>query len=351
MNVEETLTRLVEMKATDVFCIAGRAVCYKLDGLITALDDERLTPQDTRAFIEQIYHLADNRLTDRLLTTGDDDFSFSLPGVSRFRANVYQQRGSLAAVIRIVPFDLPRAADLGIPESIVALAELHHGLVLVTGTAGSGKSTTLATIIDRINTTRNAHIVTLENPIEYLHRHQLSLVSQREIQIDTIDYASALRAAMRQSPDVILIGELRDPETTSTALIAAETGHLVLSTLHALGAVNAVDRLVNSFDSSLHEQVRMQLSMVLECVVSQQLLRRKNGGTIPVFEIMFCTTAVRNLIREGRTHQLAQVIDSSADAGMMSMDSSLLRLYQAGLIDADEMLVHALSPDILARHV
>lgn len=349
MQAQQVLTELVSRQATDVFCIAGRPISYKLDGRILSLDEDRLGPEQTRDFITQLYQLAEDRSIQRLLDSGDDDFSFAVQGVSRFRANAYRQRGSLAAVIRIVPFELPDAKALHIPEEVVRLAELRHGLVLFSGTAGSGKSTTLAVIIDRINTTRNAHIVTLENPIEFLHRHQLSLVSQREMQIDTADYATALRAAMRQAPDVILIGEMRDAETISIALTAAETGHLVLSTLHTLGAVNAVDRLLNSFEPAQQEQVRMQLSMVLESVVSQQLVRRLDGGQVPVFEVMHCTTAVRNLIREGRTHQLAQVIDSSGDAGMVSIDANLLRLYQSGQIDADEMLTHAINPDGLAK--
>ncbi|MCL2136068.1 MAG: PilT/PilU family type 4a pilus ATPase [Coriobacteriia bacterium] len=349
MPVLDILSKLVNEKATDVFFIAGRPVSYKLGGLITALDDERLGPEESQLYVQQIYRLASNRPIDKLMEKGDDDFSFAINGVSRFRVNAYKQRGSLAAVIRVVPFELPDAKVMNIPKSIEDLADLRYGLVLVSGPAGSGKSTTLATIIDRINRTRNAHIVTLENPIEFLHRHQMSIVSQREVQIDTEDYASALRAAMRQSPNVILIGELRDAETISIALDAAETGHLVLSTVHTLGAVNAVDRILHSFDPLQLAQARMQLSMVLECVVSQQLIQRVSGGVIPAFEIMHSTTAVRNLIREGRTHQLSQVIETSGDVGMQSMDSDVLKLFQEGTISSFEMFHHALEPENLAR--
>ena len=349
MQVEEVLAEMVEKQATDIYCIAGRPLSFKLDGVITPYDDHILSPSRTEDFVRQVFELADQRPMDRLYLVGDDDFSLSIKGVSRFRANVYRQRGTLAAVIRVIPFDLPDAAALNIPEFIDGLAQLRYGLVLVTGPAGSGKSTTLATIIDRINTTRNSHIITLENPIEFLHRHQMSLVSQREIEIDSESYASALKAAMRQSPDVILIGELRDPETISIAITAAETGHLVLSTVHTLGAANAVDRLIHSYSASQQEQVRMQLSMVLASVISQQLLKKTDGGIIPAFEVMHSNNAARNLIREGRTHQLGQVIDSSSAEGMMSMDSSLLRLYQQGQIDATEMLLHAMSPDSLSR--
>ncbi|MCL2631975.1 MAG: PilT/PilU family type 4a pilus ATPase [Coriobacteriia bacterium] len=351
MQIQDTLSMLVERGATDIFCVAGRPISYKSDGQIATLDEVRVGSEEAYEFIRQIYELSNNRPMDRLLETGDDDFSFAVNGLSRFRVNTYKQRGSLATVIRVVPFDLPIASAMNIPEIVENLSDLRHGLVLISGPAGSGKSTTLATIIDRINRTRNAHIVTLENPIEFLHRHQLSIVSQREVQIDTENYASALRAAMRQSPNVIQIGELRDAETISIALNAAETGHLVLSTVHTLGAVNAVDRLLHSFSPAQLAQARMQLSMVLECVVSQQLVKRINGGVIPVFEIMFCTTAVRNLIREGRTHQLSQIIETSSDLGMVSMDSSLIRLYQQNEIDYFEMVSHAVEPDTITRVV
>ena len=351
MQVQDVLDSLVKRQATDIFCIAGRPISYKQDGTIIVMDDVRLLPEDTNEIISQIYHLASERSMKKLLDTGDDDFSFAIAGLSRFRVNAYKQRGSLAAVIRVVPFELPVASALNIPEVIENLADQRYGLVLISGPAGSGKSTTLATIIDRINRTRNTHIVTLENPIEYLHRHQMSIVSQREVQIDTEDYNAALRAAMRQAPNVILIGELRDAETISIALSAAETGHMVLSTVHTLGAVNAVDRLLHSFAPAQLEQARMQLSMVLECVVSQQLIQKIGGGMVPAFEIMFCTTAVRNLIREGRTHQLSQIIETSSDAGMVSMDSSLMRLYNTGQIEYSEMINHALEPDALARLV
>ncbi|MDR1712876.1 MAG: PilT/PilU family type 4a pilus ATPase, partial [Coriobacteriales bacterium] len=304
---------------------------------------------DTQEFIEQIYQMAGNRPLDELLADGDDDFSFAIKGVSRFRVNTYKQRGTLAAVIRVVSFDMPDPARYQIPDEVLKLAELRRGMVLITGPAGSGKSTTMAAIINRINTTRNEHIITLENPIEFLHRHDKSLVSQREIGIDTRSYAKALRAALRQSPDVIQIGELRDTETISIALTAAETGHLVFSTLHTVGATNTVDRLVDSFAAQQQTQVRMQLSMVLESVVSQQLLAATDGSLVPAFEIMHCNNAIRNLIREGRTHQIASVINTSGAEGMIGMDTSLLALYRASRISADEMLTHALAPEALAK--
>jgi twitching motility protein PilT len=349
MNAQELLKELVDKGVADVFVITGKPLSYKLGADIEVFNDQVLLPGDTREFIEQIYALADGRPIEYLVEKGDDDFSFAIKGVSRFRVNTYKQRGTLAAVIRVVSFDMPDPVALAIPPQVLELSELRRGLVLITGPAGSGKTTTLATIINRINMTRNAHIITLENPIEFLHRHDKSLVSQREVNIDTATYATALRAALRQSPDVILIGELRDAETISIALTAAETGHLVLSTLHTVGATNTVDRLVDSFRAEQQNQVRMQLSMVLQSVVSQQLIPLLGGGMAPAFEILHCNNAIRNLIREGRTHQMSSVINTSAAEGMVGMDTSLLRLYQAGLISSQEMLTHALAPESLAK--
>jgi twitching motility protein PilT len=349
MDVKELLNELVHKQAADIFIIVGKPLSFKRGTVIEPLDGRILMPADTEDIISQIYELAENRSMAAILEKGDDDFSFAIKGVSRFRVNTYKQRGSLAAVIRVVSFELPNPSSLSIPASIMALTELRRGLVLITGPAGSGKTTTLACLIDRINKTRNAHVITLENPIEFLHRHNESLISQREISIDTVSYAAALRAALRESPDVILIGELRDPETISIALTAAETGHLVLSTLHTVGAVNTVDRLVDSFRAEQQAQVRMQLSMVLQSVVSQQLLATPDGSMTPAFEIMHANNAIRNLIREGRTHQMSAVINTSAAEGMVGMDASLLALYKANKISAQDMLTHALSSETLAK--
>jgi twitching motility protein PilT len=340
---------MVQTGVSDVFIITGKPLSYKVGNIINARDQQILLPHDTNELIAQIYDLADKRNLSLLTEGGDDDFSFAIKGVSRFRVNTYKQRGTLAAVIRVVSFEMPNPSALSIPQGVLELADLKRGLALITGPAGSGKTTTLATIIDRINNTRNAHIITLENPIEYLHRHSKSLVSQREVNIDTTSYATALRAALRQSPDVILIGELRDAETISIALTAAETGHLVFSTLHTVGATNTVDRLVDSFPAEQQVQVRMQLSMVLQSVVSQQLIPMVNGGMIPAFEIMHGNNAIRNLIREGRTHQIPAIINTSSEEGMIGMDASLLKLYRVGLINYQDMLTHALSPDALAK--
>ena len=344
------LKQAVDNQASDVFFVAGKAVCQKLEGHILPLDEIRLLPPDTEAVIRGIYEAAGRDISG-YLARGDDDFSFSLPGLARFRVNAFRQRGSMAAVIRLVSFDIPDWRAIGIPEAVMDLAELRSGMVLVTGTAGSGKSTTQACIIDRINRTRDCHIVTLEDPIEFLHRHRRSIVSQREIAIDTKDYLCALRSCVRQAPDVILLGEMRDPETIHTAISAAETGHLVIATLHTHGAVNAIDRIVDAFPSTQHSQIRVQLAAVLRTVVAQQLLPDLHGGQVPACEILQVTGAVRSLIRENRNHQLSGVMASGGKEGMISMDQSIASLYRAGKITRDTALQHADNPEQLKRNL
>ncbi|MBP1577233.1 MAG: PilT/PilU family type 4a pilus ATPase, partial [Oscillospiraceae bacterium] len=237
------------------------------------------------------------------------------------------------------------------PDIILNLAERTKGMVLVTGPAGSGKSTTLACMIDHINQTRNAHVITLEDPIEYLHSHKKCIVSQREVHLDTDSYVSALRASLRQAPDVILLGEMRDHETISVAMTAAETGHLLLSTLHTVGAANSIDRIVDSFPPSQQQQIRVQLAQILQAVISQQLIPTEDGGVVPAFEIMVVNTAIRNMIRESKVHQIETVLYSSANDGMMTMDGSLLKLYQEGRISKKNALLYSLNPDVLARRL
>ena len=344
------LQRAVAHQASDVFFVAGKHPCEKLDGHIRAMQEERLLPNHTEQIITGIYQTA-KRDMGRFLQKGDDDFSFAIPGLARFRANTYRQRGSMAAVIRIVSFDIPNWQTLHIPEQVMDLATITSGMILVTGTAGSGKTTTQACLIDRINETRDCHIVTLEDPIEYLHRHKRSIVSQREIAIDTKDYLSALRACVRQAPDVILLGEMRDPETMHTALTAAETGHLVIATLHTKGAVNAVDRIIDSFPSTQQSQIRVQLATVLKTVVSQQLLPDRSGGMTLACEILQMNNAVRSMIRDQRTHQIDSAIAAGGHDGMISMDQAILQLYQAGMITPETALHYADNPDQLRRQI
>ncbi|MCI8524652.1 MAG: PilT/PilU family type 4a pilus ATPase [Oscillospiraceae bacterium] len=344
------LTRVVQDHASDLFIIAGSPICEKLDRRMQPIGSERIMPEDSQRLITDLYAHADRKM-DAFLANGDDDFSFSLPGLARFRANTYRQRGSLAAVIRVVAFGIPDWESMGIPPQVMDLAELRHGMILVTGIAGSGKSTTQACIIDRINRTRECHIITMENPIEYLHRNHKSIVSQREIHIDTENYLSALRACLRQAPDVILLGEMRDHETIHTAMTAAETGHLLIATLHTQGTVNTIDRIVDSFPSDQQAQVRIQLSMVLRTVVSQQLLPGANGSLVPAFEVMHVNNAIRSLIRDCKTHQIDNAIAAGAGEGMMTMDQSILALYKAGKITAETALGYAGNPDQLKRRM
>ena len=342
------LKQAVERQASDLFIVAGGPVSAKQEGHLVPISEEKVFPQETERLIVGIYELA-RRPMDNLHRTGDDDFSFAVPGVARFRVNAYRQRGSLAAVVRLVAFDIPDWQSLHIPESVMDLADVTQGMVLVTGTAGSGKSTTQACIIDRINRTRDAHIITLEDPIEYLHRDQRSIISQREIAIDTEDYLSALRSCLRQAPDVILLGEMRDYETIRTAMTAAETGHLLIATLHTRGAVNTIDRIIDAFPSGQQGQIRDQLSMVLHTVVSQRLLPDVKGGLVPAYEIMHTNSAIRSMIRDGKNHQIDNAIATGAADGMFTMDQSVLELYRSGQITRETALEYADNPEQMKR--
>lgn len=349
MNLRAILEQAIEEKASDVFIVSGLPVSVRKDGVIERVNDERLLPPDTESLLAEIYQHASNRDLNILIDNGDDDFSFAIQGLSRFRVSAYMQRGALSAVIRIITFDLPDFKSLGIPEYIVHLGDSGKGMVLVTGPAGSGKSTTLACIIDQINKNQKKHIITLEDPLEYLHRHNNSIVSQREINVDTDSYVTALRAALRQSPDVILLGEMRDYETITVAMTAAETGHLLLSTLHTIGAANTIDRIIDVFPASQQRQIAVQLSMTLNAVVSQQLVPTVDGGVVPALEIMTVTPAIRNMIRDNKVHQIDGIIYSSMKEDMISMDSSLMNLCRAGTISRDTALKYASNPEMLGK--
>ena len=347
-NLLQYLEQAVTDQASDIFMVAGGPVSMKLDGHLHPLTQTKLSPADTAELIHHIYTMA-NRSMEHFLATGDDDFSFTVSGLARFRVNAYKQRNSLAVVVRIVSFDIPNWKDLRIPAAVMDLAGTQHGMILVTGTAGSGKSTTQACMIDRINRTRDCHIVTLEDPIEFLHRNQRSIVSQREIAIDTADYLSALRACLRQAPDVILLGEMRDAETIRTAITAAETGHTVITTLHTNGTINAIDRIIDSFPASQQAQIRIQLATVLRTVVSQQLVPSVNGTLLPAFELMHVNHAIRNLIRDNKNHQISNAITAGRSEGMIPMDFSLLQLYRENLITKETALSFATNPEQLQR--
>ena len=349
MNVMELLTSAVEKDAADIFLIPVMPFSYKIGGRIIYQGDNRIMPDEMNEMIKQIYELAKNRSMEKVQSHGDDDFSFAIPGVSRFRASVFRQRGSLAGIIRVVRFELPDAGQLHLPKSIIDVSRLTKGMVLVTGPAGSGKSTTLACIIDEINRTRNAHVITLEDPIEYLHRHKMSVVTQREIVTDTDSYVSGLRASLRQAPDVILLGEMRDYETISIAMTAAETGHLILSTLHTVGAANTIDRVIDAFPPNQQQQIRTQLAMVLDAVISQQLIPTLDGGVQPAFEIMFLNNAIRNMIRESKIHQIDGIIATSQEEGMVSMDNSLIRLYRDGVISRENAVAYSSNSELMEK--
>ena len=348
MNVLENIAK---EEASDIFVVAGRPLTYKVHGKMHTYEEEKMLPDSCRDFVTAIYALADHRDMTHFETTGDDDFSFAIKGVSRFRVSTYKQRGSYSAVIRVITFSLPSSEELGIPDTIMNLANINHGMVLVTGPAGGGKSTTLACLIDKINREQEKHIITLEDPLEFLHAHKKSIVSQREVCTDTENYLTALRASLRQSPDVILLGEMRDYDTINTAMTAAETGHVIFSTLHTIGAANTIDRIIDAFPASQQHQVAVQLSLVLHAVVSQRLLPTVDGRLVPAFEIMILTPAIQNLIREGKTHQIDGMIYNSTNESMLAMDTSILRLYQQGLIDKNTALANASNPEMMSKRL
>ena len=350
MDVRKILEEATKREASDIFIIAGRPLTYKSKGAMNTLDDQRMEPKDTFQFVSAIYTLAERNIDD-FDRTGDDDFSFAIPGVSRFRVSTFKQRGSYSAVIRVISFTLPHPSELGIPDAVMELADSRSGMILVTGPAGSGKSTTLACLIDKINHEREAHIITLEDPLEFLHRHEKSIVSQREINTDTENYLTALRAALRQSPDVILLGEMRDYETINTAVTAAETGHLIFSSLHTIGAANTIDRIIDVFPASQQHQISIQLASVLQAVVSQKLVPSVSGEMVPAFEIMVLTPAIRNLIREEKVHQIDGIIYTSAAENMIAMDSSILDLYKKGIIDRHTAISEAVNPVIMEKRL
>ena len=350
MDVHNVLEEVTKQGASDIFIIAGRSLTFKVKGNMSSLEDNIMLPKDTYEFVVGIYALAERDIT-YFERNGDDDFSFAIPGVSRFRVSTFKQRGSYSAVIRVISFELPDPKELMIPEAVMNLASARRGMVLVTGPAGSGKSTTLACIIDKINHERESHIITLEDPLEFLHRHKKSIVSQREISTDTESYLTALRAALRQSPDVILLGEMRDYETINTAVTAAETGHLIFSSLHTIGAANTIDRIIDAFPATQQHQISIQMASVLNAVISQKLLPSVDGRMVPAFEIMVLTPAIRNLIREGKVHQIDGIIYTSASENMIAMDTSIFNLYKEGIISKHTAISEAVNPEMMEKRL
>jgi len=342
-NLYTLLDETTKRGASDLHITVGVPPIIRVNGNLETLCDERYTAEDTKAVVSSI--MSQNQLKV-LEEKGQVDYSYSIPGKGRFRVNAYKQRGSYSMACRVVGTQIPSLQELHLPEIVHSLTQLNKGLVLITGPTGSGKTTTLASMIDIINHQRSCHILTLEDPIEYLHKHNKSMVNQREIGYDTKDYGAGLRAALRQDPDVILIGEMRDLETISIALTAAETGHLVFSTLHTVGTAKTIDRIIDVFPPHQQQQVRVQLSTVLQGVISQQLIPREDQkGRIVALEVMLANPAIRNLIREGKTHQINSIIQMSGKIGMVSMDSYLIDLLNKGKISKENALFYSLDQE------
>ena len=345
-RIEEILREAKEKGASDVHITVGLPPKMRLNGKLVAMDNySKMMPADTKEIAEEVMN---EKQWEKLEENGQHDMSFSIQGVGRYRLNVFRQRGSVAMAFRVVATAIPSADSLGIPDTVVDLYNRKRGLVLVTGPTGSGKSTTLASIIDMINNNREAHVITLEDPIEFTYQHRMSIVNNREIGTDSNSYANALRAALREDPDVILVGEMRDLETISTAITAAETGHLVLSTVHTIGAANTVDRLIDVFPPHQQQQIRIQLASVIEAIVSQQLIPANDGvSRIAAFEVLHVNSAVRNLIREGKSHQLITVMQTNRKLGMITMDEAIIQLYQSRKITREMAIQFAQDPDTM----
>ncbi len=344
-KVEEVLTEAKAAGASDVHFTVGIPPKMRVNGDLITMNYPKMLSDDTREVLNTVTTEAQR---EKFEQRGEFDFSFSIPSLGRYRVNAFLQRGSVALAFRLVGTTVPSPDELGVPKSVVDLYQRKRGLVLVTGPTGSGKSTTLAAIIDKVNNNRDAHVITLEDPIEYLHQHKMCMVNQREIGMDTESYANALRAALREDPDVILVGEMRDFETISVAITAAETGHLVLSTLHTIGAASTVDRIIDVFPPHQQQQIRVQLANVLEAVISQQLIPTADGKhRVAAFEVMHANHAVRNLIREGKSHQLTSVIQTNRKMGMMTMDEALSQLYYTGRISREMAIQFAQDPDAM----
>jgi twitching motility protein PilT len=343
----DILLEVIEAGASDLHLTAGAPPMVREQGVLRPLDYPTLSPQDTR---EIVYSILGNEQRKRLETDWQIDLSYSVPNKARFRVNAFFQRASIGAVMRTIPTEIPRLQDLGLPPVLADFTRKPRGFVLVTGPTGSGKSTTLAAMLDMINKERKEHILTIEDPIEFLHRHQSCIVNQRELGTDATSFAEGLKAALRQDPDVILVGEMRDLETMSTALTAAETGHLVFATLHTQDTAQTVDRIVDAFPPTQQHQVRVQLSIALQGIVTQQLIQTADGSErVCACEVLVPTPGVRNLIREGKSHQIYSALQTGAAHGMQTMDAALVDLVRRGRISQQTAERRSSTPDELRR--
>jgi twitching motility protein PilT len=342
----DLLKRMIESGASDLHITTGTPPRLRVDGRLASMDHPPLAPADTKALC---YSVLTDAQKHRFEEHNELDLSFGIKGLSRFRANIFMQRGAVAGAFRTIPFTIRSFQELGLPEIVNDLVKKPRGLILVTGPTGSGKSTTLAAMIDRINDERCDHIITIEDPIEYLHGHKKCLINQREVNADTVSFKAALKYVLRQDPDVVLIGEMRDLETIEAALTVSETGHLTLATLHTNSAVQTINRIIDVFPAHQQEQIRVQLSFVLEGILSQQLLPRKSGhGRVMSVEILIPNPAIRNLIREDKVHQIySQMQTGQAKSGMQTTNQSLLDLYTKGLISYEEAMGRSQVPEEL----
>jgi twitching motility protein PilT len=349
MTIEDVLTVAKQNNASDIHLSPGNPLMLRVDGDLKAGTDTKFLPNEVESIIRPL--MSEEEVAE-LKKSGELDFAFSVSGFSRIRANVFRQRGTYAAALRVLSYEVPSADSLGIPMAVQNLTTKKRGLVLVTGATGSGKSTTLASLIEIIALRDRKNIITLEDPIEYLHTGKKGIVSQREIGGDTGSYANALRAALRQDPDVILVGEMRDLETISTAITAAETGHLVFSTLHTNSAADAIDRMIDVFPPHQQQQVRVQLSGVIEGVIAQQLLPRNDtNGRVAAFEVLLANSAIRNLIREGKSFQIPSIMQTSKKDGMQTMDDAITEIYNKGQVDPQTAVIYAHDADAMRRRV
>lgn len=340
LKIEHLLEEVVKQDSSDLHLTVGSAPMLRIDGSLRPIDG--VAPLTEQEVEKLIFSVVDDVQKDILLKDKEVDFSFAFGDIARFRANAYHQKGNLGLALRLIPTKIRTVADLGLPEIVNKFADIPRGLVLVTGPTGSGKSTTLAAMVNKINEEKNLHIITIEDPIEYTHNHKKALIEQREVHYDTRSFAAALRSVLREDPDVVLVGEMRDLETIAAAITIAETGHLVLATLHTNNAAQSIDRMIDVFPPYQQQQIRVQLSNILQGVVSQRLIPAIGGGRVAAAEIMVSTPAVRNIVREGKTHQLDAVIQTSAEQGMVSMDKALATLVKTGRISSEEARGYAI---------
>jgi twitching motility protein PilT len=349
IEIDVLLEELVLREGSDLHLRVGEPPVYRVAGELQRSDNPPVTKEDMENLIFGLMKPAQREMFEKNL---EFDMAYEIPGVARFRVNCFKQMGNIGVVMRIIPLKIKTIDEWGFPSVLKRIAELPRGLVLVTGPTGSGKSTTLAAMIEHINQHFRKHIITIEDPIEFLHRDKLSIIEQREIGIDTKSYAEALRRAIRQNPDIILVGEMRDLETMAQTITAAETGHLVFSTLHTIDAVQTIDRIIDVFPPSQQQQIRLQLSTTLQAVITETLVRRKDGaGRVAAFEIMVCTPAIRSAIREAKTPQIYSAIQTGSRLGMIQMDQYLRNLLNQGIIEYEEALAHCTNPDEFERRV